>query len=166
MAAIMFETTMAERITQALGQIFTTVETISAKDAHNAIVACDYLQNLFHSARSSIDEVLREGVSATEFASRYEPLVKTLDDIRDLVRTILVTVKSSRLPELGQVLISKYESLDAILERFHRFVGGVIAAVKNPIRSIDWQHVREVEAAYASGETKPFREIAVAGKGS
>lgn len=160
------ETTMAEGLTQALDRIFANVEELSAREIYHALVACDYLQSLFNSARTSIESGLRQGVPARAFASQYEQSVKRVDGIRERVAKMLVQARKSRISELREELISKYEGLEANLQNLRRFIMEAITAAQRPTRPIDWQHVREAEEAYERGETKPIRKIARTTNGS
>lgn len=166
MVSATFETTVAAGTAAALEQIFANGEELSVKDIHTALLACDFIQNLFKTARASIESALRQGVDARAFAAKYEPSVVVLDTVKNAVSRVLEKVKQSRLPALGEELISRYEDLSTDLANLRQFLQEAIAAAKKPSRPIDQQHIREVEEAYTRGETKPLRKIAGARDGS
>ena len=160
MVSATFETTIAAGTAEALEQIFANGEELSVKDVHTALLVCDFIQNLFKTARASIDSALRQGVDARAFAAKYERSVAALDTIKDAVSRVLEKAKGGRLPALGEELISRYEDLNAELANLRQFLQEAIAAAKKPSCTIDRQHIREVEEAYARGEMKPMRKIA------
>lgn len=166
MVSTTFETTVAAGTAEALEQIFTNGVELSVKDVHTALLACDFIQNLFKTARASIGSALRQGVNARAFAAKYERSAVVLDTVKDAVSRVLEKVKESRLPALGEELISRYEDLNTDLANLRQILQEVIAAANKPSRPIDRQHIREVEEAYSRGETKPLRKIARARKGS
>ncbi len=166
MVSATFETTVAAGTAEALEQMFASVEELSVKDIHTALLVCDFIQNLFKTARASIESALRQGVDARAFAAKYERSIVVLDSIKDAVSRVLEKVKESRLPALGEELISRYEDLNADLTNLRRFLQEAIAAAKKPSRPIDRQHILEAEEAYARGETKPLRKIAGERNGS
>jgi hypothetical protein len=160
MVSATFETTIAAGTAEALEEIFANGGELSVKDVHTALLVCDFIQNLFKTARASIESALRQGVDARAFAAKYEPSVVVLDTVKDAVSRVLEKVKESRVPALGEELISRYEDLNTDLANLRQFLLEAIAAASKPLRAIGRQHIREVEEAYARGETKPLRKIA------
>jgi hypothetical protein len=160
MAVATFETAIAAGTAESLDRIFANVEELSEQDVHTALVVCDFIQTLFRSARASIESALCQGVDAKAFAAKYERAVITLDTVKDAVSRVRAKVKRSRLPALGEQLIYRFGDLDSDLANLRQFLLEAVAMAKKPSRPIDWQHVREVEEAYARGETKPFRKPA------
>jgi hypothetical protein len=154
MVSATFETTIAAGTAEALEQIFANVEELSVKDVHTALLVCDFIQNLFKTGRASIESALRQGVDALAFAAKYEKSIIVLDTVKDAVSRVLEKVKESRLPALGEELISRYEDLNTDLANLRQFLLEAIAAANKPSRPIDRQHIREVEEAYSRGETK------------
>lgn len=166
MAVTTFETAIAAGTAESLDRIFASVEELSAKDVHTALVVCDFIQTLLRTDRASIESVLSRGVDAKAFAARYEYAVGTLETIKEAVSSVLARWKESRLPALGEELISRYEDLNTDLANLRQFLLQALEKAKKPLRPIDWQRVREVEEAYARGETKPFRKTAAKHGGS
>ncbi len=159
MVSALPETAIAAATTEAFVRIFANAKALSAKDVHNALVVCDFLQNLFKSARASIESGLRQGGDARAIASQLEQSITDLDPMRKLVQQALEMVKTSQLPELGGDLIARYEDLDSDLANLRQFLTQALAAAAKPSPPIDWQRVKEAQDAYARGEMKPFRKI-------
>jgi hypothetical protein len=160
MAVATFETAIAAGTAESLDRIFASVEELSEKDVDTILDVCNFIQTLFRTARTSIESTLRQGVDAKAFAAKYEQSISTLDTVKGAVSRVLARLKGNRLPALGEELISRYEDLNTDLVNLRQFLLEALEKAKNPLRPIDWQHVREVEEAYARGETKPFRKIA------
>ncbi|HTU90454.1 MAG TPA: hypothetical protein VMF69_10305 [Gemmataceae bacterium] len=160
MAVATLETAIAAGTAESLDRIFASVEELSAEDVHTALVVCDFIQSRFRTARTSIESALCRGVDAKAFVAKYEAAVSTLDTVTEAMNRVLARLRRSRLPALGEELISRYEDLNKDLASHRQFLMEALDKAKKPLRPIDWQHVREVEAAYVRGETKPLRKIA------
>lgn len=160
MAVATFETAIAAGTAESLDRVFASVEELSAEDVDTTLAVCNFIQTLFRTSRASIESALRQGVDAKAFVARYERAVSPLDTVKGAVSRVLAKLKGSRLPARGEELISRYEELDTDLARLRQFLLEALEKAKKPLRLIDWQHVREVEEAYARGETKPFRRTA------
>jgi hypothetical protein len=160
MAVATLETAIAAGTAESLDRVFASVEELSEKDVDTALVVCNFLQTLFRTARASIESDLSQGVDAKAFAARYEQLVSTLDTEVAAISRTLARWKRSRLPARGEELISLCEQLNTDLASLRQFLVEALEKATKPSRPIDWQHVREVEEAYARGETKPLRKIA------
>jgi hypothetical protein len=104
MVSATFETTIAAGTAEALEQIFANGEELSVKDVHTALLSCDFIQNLFKTARASIESALRQGIDARTFAAKYERSVVVLDTVKDAVSRVLAKAMESRLPALGEEL--------------------------------------------------------------
>jgi flavin-binding protein dodecin len=160
MAVATFETAIAAGTAESLDQVVAGVDELSPEDVQTALVACDFIQTLFRTSRASIESALRQGVDANAFAAKHERAVDTLDTVKRAVSRVLARLKRDRLPARGEELISRYESLDTDLASLRQLLQEVLEKAKKPLRPIDWHRVREVEEAYARGETKPFRKTA------
>jgi flavin-binding protein dodecin len=160
MAVATFETAIAAGTAESLDRAFASVEELSAEDVQSALDVCDFIQTRFRKARESIESALCQGVDAKAFAAKYERAVGTLDSVMGAVSRVLERLKGGRLPVRGEELISRYQNLNAVLANLRQFLLEALSRAKNPLRPIDWQRVREVEEAYARGETKPFRNTA------
>jgi hypothetical protein len=160
MAVATFETAIAAGTAESLDRIFASVEELTVEDVRTALGVCAFIQSMLRTGRESIESALCQGGEAKAFAARYERTVSTLDTIKGAVSRVLARLKGSRLPALGEELISRYEDLNTDLARLRQFLQEALEKAKKPSRSLDWQRVREVEEAYARGETKPFRKTA------
>ncbi|HWG47076.1 MAG TPA: hypothetical protein VN688_30205 [Gemmataceae bacterium] len=156
MAPATFETDLAVGFTGTLNEILEKMEVLSTKDVHTAILVCNFIHNLFKDARRGIENGLRQGVEARSFATTYERAVAELDRVRGAVARVLEKARTSHLPTLGEEFISSYEDLTADLDRLRQFLAEAVIKAKAPPRPIDWDRVREADAAYARGETMPF----------
>ncbi len=167
MAVATLETAIAAGTAESLDRIFASVEELSAKDVHTALVVCDFIQSMLRTGRASIESALCQGGEAKAFAARFERAVSTLDTVKEAVGRVLARLKGCRLPALGDELICRYEDLNTDLASLRQFLHEALEKAKKPLRRpINWQRVREVEEAYARGETKPFRKTAGKGSGS
>ncbi|MHB1423556.1 MAG: hypothetical protein ACYC3I_10250 [Gemmataceae bacterium] len=160
MAVATFETDIAAGTAESVDRVFASTKELSAEDVDTALFACNFIQTLFRTARRSIENTLGQGVDAKAFAARYERAISTLDTVKGAVSRVLAKLKGSRLPARGEELISRYEDLDTDLASLRQFLLEALEKAKKPLRPIDWQRVRDVEEAYARGETKPFRKTA------
>ncbi|HTU18974.1 MAG TPA: hypothetical protein VMG10_13015 [Gemmataceae bacterium] len=158
MVTATLETEGAFGAAEALKHVLAGVETLSPRTVHTALVICDFIQSMFKMAHASIQSGLCQGVEARAFAVKYEQAIVRLDEIRDIVGRLLAKVKGQRLPSLGEDLISRYEDLDSDLTRIRKFLLEAVQKAKMPTRAIDWERVREAEAAYSRGEMKPYRK--------
>jgi hypothetical protein len=160
MAVATLETAIAAGTAESLDRVFASVEELSTEDVDTTLAACNFIQTLFRTARASIESALRQGVDAKVFVAKYERAVGTLDTVKGAVSRVLARLKGRRLPARGEELISRYEDLDTDLASLRQFLLDALEKAKKPLRPIDRQRVREVEEAYARGETKPFRKTA------
>ncbi len=165
MAVATFETAIAAGTAESLDRIFASVGELSAEDVDTTLTVCNFIQTLFRTARASIESDLRQGVDAKAFAARCERAISTLDIVKGAVSRVLARLKGSHLPARGDELISRYQDLDTDLASLRQFLLDALEKAKKPLRPIDWQRVREVEEAFARGETKPFRKTAGKGGG-
>lgn len=166
MVGATLETTVAAGAGEALENAIANVAELTTKDVYTALLVCTFMQNLFKTARVSIESALCQGGEARAFAEKYERAVVVVDTVKGSVGRVLGKVKASRLPALGEELISRFEDLDSDLARLRQFLVEAIAAAKKTSRPIDWQRVCEVEEAHVRGETKPSRKTAGARNGS
>lgn len=160
------ETTVAAGAAEAFENALANVGELTTKDVYTALVVCAFLQNLFKTARVSIENALGQGGEAKTFADKYDRAITALDTAKGTVSRVLTKAKGSRLPALGEELISRLEDLDTDLANLREFLGETLATAKAPSRPTDWQRVREVEEAHARGETKPFRKTTRARNGN
>jgi hypothetical protein len=135
------------------------VEELSADEVKAAILACDFLRNLFSMARRSIEDGLRGGVDAKAFAIRYERGVADLDRVLAVVARVLTKARTSRLPALAEAFVSNYQALGDEMADLRQFLAECVAKAKAPVRPVDFKRVQEAEEAYVRGETRPFRSV-------
>lgn len=158
MAAATFETAIAAGTAESFDRVFANIEELSVEDVETALDVCDFIQTRFRKARASLERALCQGVDAKAFAAKYERTFNTLDSVMEAVNRVLVSLQNGRLPASEEKLISRYQVLNTDLANFRQFLLEALEKAKKPLRPLDRQRVREVEEAYARGETKPFRK--------
>jgi hypothetical protein len=151
------DTKLAEAMAGALAEAAEKVEVLTAEQLSNWNRGCDFLRSLNKQARQSIEEVLCQGVDAKAFVAGFEGELAALSRVASITGRVLTIARNSPLPPEGEEFVANYRALlDEVLS-LHQFLADAVAKAKAPRRSIDWQRVHEVEAAYARGETKPFQ---------
>jgi hypothetical protein len=156
MASATFIPDLAAGLAETLSDNVEKVEELSTKDVQAALLVCTFMQTLLKMARGSIESSLRQGVDARAFASTYERSIAGLDSASKAVGRLLQRGHPRHWPILGEELLSGYEDLAADLAKLRQFLVEAVAKAKAPPRPLDWERVRQAEAAYGRGETKPF----------
>jgi hypothetical protein len=136
------------------------VDTLTPEELRAALSMCAALQDLFASARRSIAERLAQGEDAGAFAADYEQLVVGLKELWTTTERTVTKARTSPLPPAAEQFVASYRSLMDEIAGLHQFLANAVAKAKQPLGSIDNRRVQEAEAAYARGETKPFRRSA------
>jgi hypothetical protein len=136
------------------------VDALTPEELRAAMSMCAALQDLFASARRSIAERLAQGVDAGAFATDYEQLVVGLKELWSTTERTVTKAGTSPLPPAAEQFVASYRSLTDEIAGLHQFLANAVAKAKQPLGAIDKRRVQEAEAAYARGETKPFRRSA------
>jgi hypothetical protein len=134
------------------------IERCSAEDISEAVSLCQEVQRLVRLSLRSVQRALSQGMEAGQFAARYEPIVVALDPRLNNVRRLTEALRALPLPEYAAELLSEFQTLGVELARLHQFLGEALARARAAPRPIDPSRVREAQAAYGRGETKPFRK--------
>jgi hypothetical protein len=133
------------------------IKELTPDQVSTAIRACAFLQDLFAQARRSIEEELSQGVEARAFADKYERLATDLEPVLATTQRLVTEARTSSHSEPVEQVVSSYRALMDEMLSLHEFLAKAVAKAKLPARPVDWKRVQEAEAAYASGETKPFQ---------
>jgi hypothetical protein len=133
------------------------VDQLTPREISQAISACDFLRGLFTEAHRSIEEGLSQGVDARAFAAKYERAVIELQAILTTAERIVTKARTSPLPAPAELFVSNYRELMDAMLRLRQLLAEAVDKAKRPTGPIDWQRVRDTEAAYTRGETKPFQ---------
>lgn len=160
MAAATLGAEIAIGTTEVLERTIRNVKELSPDDVQTVLLTCDFIHSLLKTNRAQVESDLCRGMKARDFVGQYERWVSGLDIVKTAVDRFLERRREKHPPSLDAELVSKCENMAAHLVDFRHFLLDALAMAKKSSRPIDWERVREVEEAYARGETKPFRKTA------
>jgi hypothetical protein len=117
---------------------------------------CHDVRRIIQEAQRAVEGKLSRGIEGRLFVARYDPLAAALEAWGKEVTRVVEQAKTRVLPEQTREFLSDFQGMGQDLANFQQFLVHVLDMARAPRRSIDWQRVKEAEAAYARGETKPF----------
>jgi hypothetical protein len=132
------------------------IEELSADELSTLVDASAFIRGLFADSRRNIEAGLCEGVEATAFASKYERGVGALNLVFDTVERIVKRLEAMRPSPRVDPVLSNFKALYDELTGLRHFLLEALAKAKTPPAPINWTRIREVEAAYSRGETRPM----------
>jgi hypothetical protein len=149
---------LVEKMAEAFGDH--KVQELPPEEIAAATSICRAIRHLFTAARHSVERSLSEGVDVKAFTARYDPTLSSLELIS--VSVARVAASAGPAPDLAGEFLSELRALGGDVADLQHLLGEALSKAKAPLRPIDWDRVREAEAAYARGETKPVRKPTVA----
>jgi hypothetical protein len=113
--------------------------------------------------RQNFEERLRAGMLVQKSLAESEKSLQSSKLTAAELAKQLDRLRNSPLPSKLKELSPKQKEFQSEMEALMRewfafldFMSDVLAKAKAPFPPIDWDRVKEVERAYAAGETKPF----------
>jgi hypothetical protein len=118
----------------------------------------------FAAATVVLHEKLGQGVNAATFLKREEPRFPRLDKLVQRHCVLLAVLDRLQADATDPDFSSAARELTAVWEETGKAMSGLrdllaeaLAMMKAPRRPVDWERIRQAQAAFAQGETKPFK---------
>ena len=135
------------------------VEEWPVEEVTAVLSLCDEARQMLRGWRRSVNKALARGVDVQSFAAAYDPFVDRFAQLVSALAELAREARERTLPTHAAELISHLEEVGQVMEAFRAFLADVLAKMKGPGRSIDWNRVEKGQEAYAKGEMKPFATV-------
>jgi hypothetical protein len=121
------------------------------------IAVCRYARQKFESRREQLRQVVLNGVDVRGFVAQGEPQLLRLESLlQECVRTRATAGPMEGTSIESPELAAELEALGEAVDRFRDLLQKALAAMQAPRQPLDWERVRQAQAAYREGETKPL----------
>jgi hypothetical protein len=116
------------------------------------------LRNNAEHSRQAIEEVLIEGIEGRSLVRDFAPLLATTEERIALLQKLTLTLSAVQDTPGKETLISEARLLENENLAIRGLLQKAFSIASEAPRPVDWDRVREVEEAHASGKTKRFSQ--------